>query len=111
MNALQILTSHLALPSIIAVLYIGQMLRIFSKRMGEVTKMKPYYRWFNLGNAFVTLSILGYTLYNNAMLGGGPPFFTRPFAALLLFHLPLALGVIINLSVTLVYWGWLLGKS
>lgn len=95
---------------VIAVLYIGWILRTFSQRIGDVTKMKSYYRWFDVGNIFLALAILGYTLINSAEFLERPAFFTRPSAPLLIFHLPLTLGVVIDLIITLIYWGWLLRK-
>lgn len=110
MSNFQTLTSHLGLPMVIAVLYIGWILRTFSQRIGNVTKMKSYYRWFDVGNVLVALAILGYTLTNSAEFLERPAFFTKPNATLLIFHLPLTLGVGIDLIVTLIYWGWLLRK-
>lgn len=110
MNDLQILTSHLVLPMLIAILYIGWILRALSRRLGEVTRMKPYYYWFYVGETFIALAMFGYTLYNNASLRGKPGWLIKPSVTLLVFHLPLALGIMINSVVTLIYWGWLIRK-
>lgn len=107
MTTFQILTSHLGLPMIIAVLYVGWILRAFSQRLGEVTKMKAYYHWYYLGDLFIGVAILGYILYNNATLTQQVTWLLKPIATVLVFHLPLTLGVIINLAITLIYWGWL----
>ena len=107
MTNFQILTSHLGLPMIIAVLYVGWILRAFSQRLGEVTKMKAYYQWYYLGDLFIGLATLGYILYNNAALTRQVTWLLEPTATVLVFHLPLALGVILNLVITLIYWGWL----
>ena len=47
MKELEILTSHLGAGILLGVLYLGWLLRAFSRRMGEVTKMRPYYRGFD----------------------------------------------------------------
>lgn len=110
MNNFQILTSHLVLPMLVAILYVGWILRALSRRLGEVTKMKPYYHWFYVGESLIALAIVGYTLHNNASLRGKPTWLMKPGITLLVFHLPLALGILVNLTVTLIYWGWLLRK-
>ena len=110
MNPLQTLTAHLGLPMIIAMLYLGWILRAFSRRLGDVTKMKPYHRWYYIGDTFIAVAALGHTMYTNATLTGHPPWFLSPVAALSLFHLPLTLGALINLIITWLYWGWLIRK-
>ncbi len=110
MRHFQTLTSHLGLPMIIATLLLGWILRAFSRRLGEVTKMKPHYRWYYVGDAFIGLAALGHTLYSNAALTGQPAQMLTPLAVLGLFYLPLTLGVLIHLVITWLYWGWLIRK-
>ncbi|OQA21761.1 MAG: hypothetical protein BWY63_01143 [Chloroflexi bacterium ADurb.Bin360] len=103
----QILSSHLAVPLFVGMVYIGYLLRMLSQRMGAVTKMPRYYRWFDLGNALITLATLSYTFINSSVLAGRPSYCLTPQFSLLTFHLPIALGVAINGLVALKYWGWL----
>ncbi len=103
----QILTSHLGLPLLAGMLYVGYLLRMLSQRMGAVTKMPRYYRWFDLGNILVGLATIGYVLINSAALAGRPSLCLEPAFSMLALDLPLALGVGINGLVALKYWGWL----
>ena len=103
----QILTSHLALPIFAGILYVGYLLRMLSQRMGAVTKMPPYYRWFDLGNAFIAAATLSYIFISSAALVGRPETYLTPTFSLLTLHLPLALGMGINSLIALKYWGWL----
>lgn len=107
MTNLEIITGNLGLPILIGTLYVSWLLQGFSQRLGEVTKMKAYYRWFSLGNAFLIISILSYIVRYNTVLAQRPEMFLTPLFTLLAFHLPLALGVILNLTITLIYWNWL----
>ncbi|MBN1262185.1 MAG: hypothetical protein JXB35_16020 [Anaerolineae bacterium] len=107
MTDLQILTSHLGILALVATMFICRILRVLSSRMGTVTRMPPYHRWFNVGNAFLGLGTLGYVAQCSAALAGKPAVVLTPDFELLAFHLPLTAGVIINLIVTLKYWGWL----
>ncbi|MBN1921835.1 MAG: hypothetical protein JW892_11355 [Anaerolineae bacterium] len=103
----QILTSHLAAPLFAGMVYVGYLLRLLSQRMGAVTKMPRYYRWFDLGNALIALATLSYVFINSASLAGRPSWCLAQQFSLLAFHLPIALGVTINGITTLKYWGWL----
>jgi hypothetical protein len=96
---------------LIALIYLGIILRAFSQRIGEVTKMPPYYRWFFLGTSLLVVSTLSYTFISSAVLTDSPKIVLTPAFVLLLFHLPFTLGILINLSVALRYWGWLIRKA
>lgn len=111
MTVSQILTSHMGLPLLAAMLYVGYLLRMLSQRMGAVTKMPPYYRWFDLGNALVGLATLSYVIINSAALAGTPSQCLAPTFSLLTLNLPLALGMIINGVLALKYWGWLFKRA
>ncbi|MGC9357205.1 MAG: hypothetical protein ACP5GX_05040 [Anaerolineae bacterium] len=110
MTDLQILTSHLGAVAVGGALYVSSLLLTFSRRMNEVTRMRARYRWFRVGNILIGLAFFGYILLCSAALGGEPAFLLNSDTVLLIFHLPLALGIGINLIVTLLYWGWLLRK-
>ncbi|MEA3309627.1 MAG: hypothetical protein U9Q70_08980 [Chloroflexota bacterium] len=107
MTALEIITGNLGLPIFIGTLYIGWLLMGLSQRLGVVTKMKAYYRWFNLGNILISISLLSYIFRYNATLAQRPQLFLTPLFTLLTFHLPLALGVVLNVTIALIYWNWL----
>ncbi len=107
MKDLEILTSHLGTALFLAVLYLCWLLRILSRRMGEVTRMPPYYRFFDIGNILLLIATLSYILVCSASLSQKPALLLAPMFLFWSFYMPLALGVGINLTITLVYWGWL----
>mgnify|MGYP000903244462 FL=1 len=108
MNTLQILTSHLGLIALGSTIYIIQLLKAFSRRIGEVTKMPAYYRWFDAGSALIAVAFLGQAFLCSAALTGQPALLLSPTFALCILHLPLALGVGITLVIAFIYWGWLI---
>jgi hypothetical protein len=111
MKTAQILTSHLGIAIFVAIIYIIWLLRHFSQRIGEVTRMPPYYRWFNLGNAWVFIALLSYTFQCSAALAPGEPgsaLILAPSFALLTFYIPLTLGISISVAIAFIYWRWLI---
>lgn len=107
MTDAQILTSHLNLPMLVGMLYVCYLLRMLSQRMGAVTKMRAYYRWFDVGNVLIMAATINYVLTSSAVLAGKPLRYLAPSHALFAFHIPLALGIGINVLTALKYWGWL----
>ena len=89
--------------------YMLFILSTLSRRLGTVTKMKPYYRGLYVGMAFVIVAVLahmlrvviwlGDTTVPDVMLGDGFYFVT--------YYLPMALAVTISIGVVLRYWSWL----
>ena len=104
---LEVITGNLGLPIFISALYINWLLTSLSQRLGVVTKMKAYYRWFYLGNILLGISLLSYIFRYNAFLAQKPKMFLTPLFTLLTFHLPIALAGVLNLTIALIYWNWL----
>jgi hypothetical protein len=90
------------------IIYAGFMLRLLSQRMGEVSRIPNHHRWYRIGNGLMGAALLSHTLRNSAALIGRPALLLRDTFALWGFHLPLALGVTINVWITALYWNWLL---
>jgi len=108
MKDVEILTSHLGTALLIGTLYLTWLLRTLSRRMGEVTRMRAYFRGFDLGNALILTATLTYLLICSAALSQQPVAFLTPTFQLIAFYIPLALGLAFNLGITLFYWGWLI---
>lgn len=108
MNTLQILTSHLGLMALGSTLYVIYLLRAFSRRIGEVTKMPAYYRWFDASSVLIAVAFLGQALLCSAALAGRPAILLSPTFALCILHVPLVLGAGIALVIAFIYWGWLI---
>lgn len=110
MTTPQILTSHLGTLLFAALIYAGWLLRVLSRRLGEVTKMRRYYRWFDLGNVLVAMALLVYIIECSVGLIGQPNELLRPEYMLPTFYLPLLAGLTTNLVVAAIYWRWLLNE-
>ncbi|MEA3396843.1 MAG: hypothetical protein U9R05_05220 [Chloroflexota bacterium] len=108
MTVAQILTSHLGLMALVGTLYLCHLLQTFSRRLGAVTKMPAYHNWFHVGNSLIAVAALSYITQSSVAMTGAPVLVLTTTFAIWTFHLPLALGVGINLATTLIYWGWLM---
>ncbi len=111
MKTVQILTSHIGIAIFIAIIYITWLLRRFSQRIGEVTRMPSTYHWFNVGNGLVFIALLSYMFQCSAALAFEEPgsvWILRPFFSLFTFYIPLTLGLGIDVTVAYIYWGWLI---
>lgn len=111
MTVAQILTSHLGLMTLVGTLYLCHLLQTFSRRMGDVTKMPAYHNWFHVGNSLIAIASLSYIVQSSAAMAGAPTLILTTTFAVWTFHLPLALGVGINLAITLIYWGWIIKEQ
>jgi hypothetical protein len=94
-----------------AVLYALAVLAQFGRKLGAVTKMRPYYRGYYVAIGCVGLALITRLLQASvfwAEQSQPVPFLSEPLFQLLLHHLPLAIGLTISLVVTWHYWSWLL---
>jgi hypothetical protein len=108
-----VLTTPWGPASLLAVIGATFIYMNLSRRLGAVTKMRPYYRAFLVAGGFVILAFTTYVLRNSAFLAGDShaEWLLDPLFGLLLFHLPLFIGVTINLLLVWRYWSWLLKED
>ncbi len=106
----EILLSPLGPIGLIGFLFILDVYSNLSRRLGEVNRMPPYYRRFLIGSGFVGVATLAQIIRVSAFISCNPEA-TRllsPAFGLLVFHLPLLIGVSVSVLTAWRYWSWLL---
>lgn len=94
------LTLPFSIVSLLAVMVMLYLFATLSRRLGMVTKMKPYYRGFYMAMALVVLSLVIAVLPESTSANDHTAFVTA-------YYLPLILAGVISLVVAYRYWGWL----
>ncbi len=97
MIPLNIPFSASGLVAVMVTLYIFATL---SRRLGMVTKMKPYYRGFYVAMAAVAVAI-GVAVLREPAADGDRSIY------IVVYYLPLIAAGVISLAVAYRYWGWL----
>ena len=94
----------------IAVMFLFFILARLSEKLGAVTRMPPYYRWFWVGMGLVGVALVSQFLRIGTALAEQTSYswLFNPVFYLITYHLPMALGATIGLVVTWCYWSWLL---
>lgn len=82
----------------IAFIYLLYIFAALSRRLGAVTKMKPYYRGF-----YLAMALVGVATFAAVLRRPGEP----AESYILVYHAPLVLAGLISLAVAYRYWGWL----
>jgi hypothetical protein len=110
MSRLLVVLSPLSIASIIYLLHI---LARLSEKLGTVTRMAPYYRWFRVGQVLLAVALVTQFLRVSLLLGQGygAAWWGSPMFFLLTYYLPMAAGVTIGLIITCRYWMWLLTEK
>jgi hypothetical protein len=108
-----ILTTPLGFVGIASIVYTVYLLANLSRRLGAVTKMRPYYYGFYVAIGLLVVALLTRILRGNVIFAPaiGPDFVRNPLFYLTAYHLPFALAVTISVVVTWLYWGWLFKES
>jgi len=95
-----LLNIPLSVSGLVAVMVMLYILAALSRRLGAVTKMKPYYRGFYVAMAGVLVAI-------TSMLLRQPDTQSNLSIYIFAYYLPLILSGVISLIVAYRYWGWL----
>lgn len=106
-----IIAAILGSLGLFAIVYALLVLAQFGRKLGAVTKMKPFYKGYYVAACCVGLALVVRLVRATVFwaprdtipsLLNSPPFY------LLLYHLPLAIGLSLGLVITWHYWSWLL---
>jgi hypothetical protein len=110
---MKVITTSLGFVGLLTITYLGILFANFSRRLGAVTKMRDHYRWFQIGSGFVALAAVSQIMRGIATLAPqeAPSLLLMPWFALASFHVPLAIGVTLDLAFVWYYWGWILKEK
>jgi hypothetical protein len=100
---MELLTGFLSLAGMVAVAYMLYVLKVLSARLGAVARMPAVYRLHWLGLVAVVLGAGGRLLVITGLVSTADS-----LAILLLYFLPLGIGVSASLAAVWFYWRWLL---
>jgi hypothetical protein len=105
-----VVTTPLGAVGLLAIFYLGSLFATFSRRLGTVTKMANRHRWFRVANGFIALAVVSQLMRGVAALAPqlAYPILLEPWFALVSFHIPLVIGLTLDLVLVLYYWGWIL---
>jgi len=105
-----IITTPLGAAGLLAIAYLSSLFANFSRRLSTVTKMASHYRWFLVANALFIVAALSQIVRSTAALAPdlAPPLLLTDWCSLASFHIPLTVGVTIDLVLVWYYWGWIL---
>lgn len=94
-----------------SILYGLLILAQFGRKLGAVTKMKPFYKGYYVAVCCVGLALIVRFVRATVFWAPRdtiPSLLSSPLFYLLLYHLPLAIGLSLGLVITWHYWSWLL---
>ena len=94
----------------LSVMFLLFILARLSEKLGAVTRMPAYYRWFGVGIGFTGIALIAQLMRITVSLTGQTsyPWLNAPLFYLVTYHVPMAIGLTIGLAVTWLYWSWLL---
>jgi len=94
-----------------AVVFMLGVLARFGRKLGAVTKMRPYYRGYYVAMVCVGLAFMMRLVRASVFWASPqdiPQLLNSPVFYLFLHHIALALGLTLGLGITWHYWSWLL---
>lgn len=104
----EVFISPLGPASLVGLLFMIDLYATLSRRLGEVTRTRPYYHRFWIGGAFIGLATFAQVLRTSAHISGRVTFPLSPEFGLLAFYLPLLIGVLVAILTAWRYWSWVL---
>ncbi|MGD9048380.1 MAG: hypothetical protein PVF77_10025 [Anaerolineae bacterium] len=96
---------------LLSLVYALVILAQFGRKLGAVTKMKAYYKGYYVAACCVGLALVVRFIRTSVFWAPPdtiPSVLNSPIFYLLLYHLPLAVGLSLGLVITWHYWSWLL---
>lgn len=107
------ITTPLAPMGLFAVVYLGMIFANLSRRLNSVTRRKKYDQWFAVANILIAVAAISQMIRGSAALACRQPFpiLLHPWFAMVSFHIPLAIGVTIDLVLVWYYWAWILKED
>ena len=108
---MNIISAILSSVGMAAMVYALIILAQFGRKLGAVTKMRPFYKGYYVAIAFVGLAFVLRLVRASVFWAPTdeiPRWLSDPLFYLLLHHLPLAIGMSLSLGITWHYWNWLL---
>jgi hypothetical protein len=108
-----VITTPLGIMGLLAVAYLGFLFANLSQRLSAVRKMADHYRWFPVASGFVVLAAMSQVVRGIAALAPelAYPILLESWFALVSFHIPLAIGMTLDLVLVWHYWGWILREK
>jgi uncharacterized paraquat-inducible protein A len=108
-----VITTPLGAIGLLAIAYLSSLFANFSRRLSTVTKMANHYRWFLMADIFIVITALSQIMRSTATLAPdlAPHVLLTPWFSLVTFHIPLVIGVTIDLVLVRYYWGWILREK
>ena len=108
-----VITTPLGAVGLLAMAYLGFLFANFSRRLSAVTKMANHHRWFLAANILLALAAMSQVIRGTAALAFqlAFPVLLEPWFALVSFHIPLAVGVTLDLVIVWYYWKWILKEK
>ena len=110
---MNVIMTPLAPIGLLSIAYLSFLFANLSRRLSAVTKMNDHYRWFMVAGGFVALAALSQVVRGTADLACqlSLPVLLEPWFALVSFHIPLTVGVTLDLVLVWYYWAWILKEK
>jgi uncharacterized membrane protein (DUF4010 family) len=105
-----VVTTPIGAAGLLAIAYLGLLFASFSRRLSAVTRMANNDHWFLTAGALIVVATMSQVMRSTAALAPNvaPPVLLEPWFSLVSFHIPLVIGVTIDLVLVWYYWGWIL---